>query len=226
VRALPAGSTARGYLMELHMDESFTAVLGSYAKTPGLTSANRAHLKRWVEDNRAEEGWQIIKRAVLECGRLLPANTFIEEILATRTVSEVMASRAKYRREYRAHAKRMEETAAFLRKPHPMGMPPTFPRSAELAQLLDDAAAAYRSAVEPTRYVPGVVNASRESNAATVFMSQVGHYLKGITGQWLGDQVTVLTEIAFKDIGDVDVEQVERARRNVRRRPATVKPPA
>jgi hypothetical protein len=138
---------------------------------------------------------------------------------------DVLATRAKYRRGHRAEAKQMEELAKFLRKPHPLGMPPTFPRNVEVAQILDNVAEVYRREVEPIQDVPGVVKVSRESDASAIFRSQVSHYLKESTGRWLDPQVAVLTEIAFKNIGDVDVEQVERARRN-RRRPAAVKAPA
>jgi hypothetical protein len=202
----------------------FKAALIAYLQRPDLTTDHRAQLQRWAEDDRATEDWQIIIRALHDRELLLPANAFIREILAIKTVSEAIASRAKYRRWHRAQAKRMEELAKFLRKPHPLGMPPTFPRNVELAQILDNVAEAYRREVEPIQDVPGVVKVSRESDAPAIFMSQVSHYLKEITGRWLDPQVAVLTEIAFKDVGDVDVEQVERARRN-RRRLAAVKAP-
>lgn len=81
------------------MAESFRAVLVSYAKTPGLTSADLAHLKRWVEDDRAEKEWEIIDHAVHEHGLILLVGLFITEMLARRRGAKAMASRAKYRRQ-------------------------------------------------------------------------------------------------------------------------------
>ena len=205
------------------MPESIKAALAAYSKTPGLTREDRAHLQRWSEDDRADEEWQIIDcayRAAHEHGLPLPRSVFISEILAIRRVAEGIASRGKYRDRYRKYAKQMEETARFLRKPHPAGMPPTLPQSEELARMLDAAASALRMEVEQSRGVPGTVKATRQSNTPAIFMNQLSNYLKGITGQWLDDQVAVLTEIAFEEIGDVESEQVKWLRRNIKRRPS------
>ena len=202
----------------------FKAALVSYAEAPDLTPEDRAHLQRWSDDDRADEGWQIIDRWAHEHGLLLPPNVFINEILAIRRVAEAIACRGKYRDRYRTHANQMEEIANFLREPHPAGMPSTLPRSQELARMLDDAARAFRMEVEPSRDVPGVVKVSRKSDIYDVFTSQVSNYLKNITGRWLDDQAAVLTEIAFKEIGDVESERVKWVRRKVKRSPAVGKP--
>ena len=206
------------------MTESFKAALISYAKTPGLTPEDRAHLQRWSDDDRADEVWQTIDRAAHKHGLLLPRNVFITEILAVRRVAEAIAGRGKYRARSRRYARQMEEVAEFLRKRHPAGMPPTLPRSEELARMLDDAARAFRMEVEPSRDVPGVVKVSRKSDIYDVFTSQVSNYLKNITGRWLDDKAAVLTEIAFKEIGDVESERVKWLRRKVKRSPAAGEP--
>ena len=205
------------------MPESIKAALAAYSKTPGLTREDRAHLQRWSEDERADEEWQIIDctyRAVHEHGAL-PRRVFFSEILAIRRVAEGIAARGKYRDRYRKYANQMEQTARFLRKPHPAGMPPTLPQSEELARMLDAAASALRMEVEQSRGVPGTVKATRQSNTPAIFMNQLSNYLKGITGQWLDGQVAVLTEIAFEKIGDVESEQVKWLRRNIKRRPSS-----
>jgi len=205
----------------------FKAALIAYAQRPRLTTAEGAHLQRWAEDDRAEEVWQAIERAAQENNKLLlSAACFICQILAIKRVARAMDHLRKDRVRIRKHAEEMERKAKFLLMPDPLGMPPIFPRSGELARLLRDAAAAFRGAVAPTQYVPGVGKTSRESDAPAIFMSQVGHYLKETTGQWLDNQVAVLTEIAFEDLGLVDAEQTQRARRNVRRRSAARKPAA
>jgi hypothetical protein len=212
------------HLAELHVSETFKAALVSYMKGPGLTPGDRSHLQRWSDDDRGDEEWQTINRAVYEHGLLLPANVFIREILAIRRVAEVIACRGQYRDLYRKYANQMEEIAKFLRKPHPVGMAATLPRSEELARALDDAAGAFRMEVEPSRDVPGVVKVTRKSDAPAVFTSQVSNYLQEITGRWLDDQAAVLTEIAFNDIGDVESEKVKWVRRKVWRSSAVSKP--
>lgn len=202
----------------------FKAILLSFMKSPGLTPSDRAHLQIWSHDDRADEERQTIDRATLKRGLVLPPNTFIREILATRRVAEAIASRGKYRVRYRKYANKMEEIAKFLRKPHPAGMPPTLPRSEELARRLDDAARIFRREVDPTRVVPGVVKVGRQSHTPTIFISQTSNYLKDITGRWMDSQTALLTEMAFKRIGDVDPEHVKWLRRKVGRCVSVGKP--
>jgi hypothetical protein len=208
----------RMQIAEVGVPKPFKAALIEYTgSTHGLTSEERAHLKRWSDDDRSDYEWQIIDRAVHEHGLLLPPKTFIREILAIRRVAEAIANRSKYRDRYRTYANKMEEVAKILRKPHPAGMPPTLLKSEELARMLDDAARSYRKEVEPSRDVPGVVKITRQSGTPAVFMNKVSNYLKNITGRWLDDQTAVLTEITFKNIGDVESERVKRLRRKVKR---------
>jgi hypothetical protein len=206
------------------MTESFKAALISYAETPDLTLEDRAYLQRWSDDDRADEVWQTIDRAAHKHGLLLPRNVFITEILAVRRVAEAIAGRGKYRARFRTYARQMEEIAEFLRKRHPAGMPPTLPRSEELARMLDDAARAFRMEVDPSRDIPGVVKVTRKSDAPDVFASQVSNYLQDITGRWLDDEAAVLTEIAFEEIGDVESEQVKWLHRKAKRRREVSKP--
>jgi hypothetical protein len=211
-------------MAEVRVPESFKVALISYKQTPGLTAEDRAHLQRWSDDDRADEDWEIIDRVAHERGLLLPQNVFIQEILAIRRVAATISCRGKYRDRYRRYAKKMEEIAKFLRESHPAGMPPTLPRSEELARMLDEAARTYRKEVDPSKDVPGVVKVTRESDTPAVFMSQVSNYLRNITCRWLDDQAAVLTEIAFKKIGDVESERVKWMRRKANRRPAIGKP--
>lgn len=193
---------------------SFRDLLDSFATTAELNRGDRAHLRRWWDDGRANEEWDKIFRVAREHGKLVLPNLFIREILTARPVAEAISARGKYRWRHRAWAQKMEILADFLEEPRADGMPPVFPRSRELAKMLRIAAQAYRGHVEATRYTPGVIRVSREAGAAEIFASQVSHYLKEVTGLWLDDQVAVLTEIAFPDVGDVDPEHVKRLRRS------------
>ncbi len=110
----------------------------------------------------------------------------------------------------------MERVAKFLRKPHPYGMP-GYPQSTKLARMLDDAASYFRTEVEPSRNVPGVLKFGRQSQPHMIFMSMVSNDLKGITGRW--QQVGVLAEIAFDSRDIIDPEAVRWVRRQRKKRP-------
>ena len=99
----------------------------------------------------------------------------------------------------------MERVAKFLRHPHPYGMPP-YPRGTKLAEMLDDAASYFRTQVEPSRNMPGVLKFTRKSKPHMIFMSMVSNDLKEITGRWLDEEVGVLAEIAFDSPDIIDVE--------------------
>src|SRR5215470_14290195 len=69
----------------------FKAALIAYAQRPGLTTAERAHLLRWAEDDRAEEVRQAIERAAQKNNKLLlSAAYFICQILAIKRVATDM----------------------------------------------------------------------------------------------------------------------------------------
>jgi hypothetical protein len=202
-------------LAELDMTDSFAAALTSYAESPSLSLAHRAHVKRWSDDDRAEEVWNVIDRAAQECGRVLPVRFFIQETLGARDVAQSLHHQRKNRERYRKHAAQMMEIANVLRKPLPNGLL-LIPNGAELAGKLADAAQKYREYVAPSRNVPGVIKWTRESKPAHVFMSLVSNDLNGIAGRWLDPEVAVLAQIAFDD-PDIDREQVFWVRRRVER---------
>jgi hypothetical protein len=108
--------------------------------------------------------------------------------------------------------KKMDWVATFLRKPHPYGMP-GYPKSTTLARMLDDAASYFRTEVEPSRNVPGVLEFGRQSQPHMIFMSMVSNDLKRITGHWLDEEVGVLAEIAFDSRDIIDPEAVRWLRR-------------
>jgi hypothetical protein len=192
--------------------ESFNAVLREYKKCPDLGSDDRAHLQRWINDDRAEQVWDKIQSAARSNDLWFPPGTFITETLGARRFAIAIRHRGKLRKRFRNAAGEMERVAKFLRKPHPYGMP-SYPRSSELARMLDDAASYFRKVVEPSRNVPGVLKFSRQVQPHMIFMSSVSNYLKGITGRWLDKEVGVLAEIAFDLPDHIDPEAVRGARR-------------
>jgi len=197
------------------MTESFTAALISYAEFAGLSPAHRAHLKRWSDDDRAEEVWNVIDHAAREHGVVLPVRFFIQETPGARDIAQSLHHQRKHRERYRKYAAQMIEIANVLRKPLPNGLL-LIPNGVELAGKLDVAAQKYREYVAPSRNVPGVIKWTRESKPSDVFMSQVSNDLNGSTGRWLDYEVAVLAQIAFDD-PDIDKEQVFWVRRRVER---------
>jgi hypothetical protein len=192
--------------------ESFNAVLREYKKSSASGSDDRAHLQRWINDDRAKQVWDKIQCAARSNNAWLPPKIFITEILGARRVAMVIGHRGKLRERYRNAADEMERVAKFLRKPHPYGMPP-YPLSSKLARRLDDAASYFRKVVEPSRKVPGVLKFSREAQPHMIFMSMVSNDLKEITGRWLDEEVAVLAEIAFDWPDVIDPEAVRWVRR-------------
>ena len=192
--------------------ESFKAVLREYKKSFGLGSDDRAHLQRWIDDDRAEQIWDTIHCAARSNSLWLPPKVLIIEIVAARRVAIATGHRRKWRDRYRQVADEMEWVAKFLRQPHPYGMP-GYPQSTTLARMLDDAASYFRKQVEPSRNVSGVLRISRKPQPHMIFMSMVSNDLKGIAGRWLDEEVAVLAEIAFGWPDVIDLEAVRWARR-------------
>ena len=192
--------------------ESFKTALREYKKSFALGSDDRAHLQRWIDDDRTEQVWDTIQRAVRSNNLRLPPKTFISDILAARRVAIATGHRGKLRERYRNEADEMERVAKFLRKPHPYGMP-GYPQSTKLARMLDEAASYYRTIVEPSRNVPGVLKFGRQSQSHMIFMSMVSNDLKRITGRWLDEKAGVLAEIAFDSRDIIDPEAVRWVRR-------------
>jgi hypothetical protein len=216
------------------MPESFKACLESFATTPypgaenralpRLTSADRAHLKRWAEHDEGldehgegvEEMWQVIESAVHKRGMRLPAHFFIGEMLGTRRLAISISKRRKERHRYRKLAAQMEALAKLFGAPLSVDAP-LIPFGAELARKLDHAARIYREHVAVSRTVPGQVRWTHKSKPRDIFISLVSHFLRNLTGGWLDRQVTVLTQIAFDD-RDLDNREVVWIRRQVERR--------
>ncbi len=205
------------------MTKSFKEILAAYPSTPHpadgslprLSQADIAHLKRWAEDERADEVWNTIKGAAQKRSRVIPGPFFIQEVLGGRDIATSINHRRKYRERYLKHATRMAEIAKVLRGRLPNGFP-LIPTGEELAERLDGAAGAYRDYVAVARNQDRGIKWTRQSKPTHVFMSLLSNDLKGITGKWLDYEVSVLTEIAFDKL-EIDADKVIWARRGVKR---------
>ena len=200
------------------MLSTFKVALAAALRKPGLDPATREHLKRWADDDRADEVWDRIKHAAQKHGTLLPAWFFIGELLSARRVAELIEQRRIRRDDYRRLATRMEEIANFLRERPPQGGPPPIPFGVPLARSLKDAAKILRREAAVSLTMPGLIKVSRSNRdrVREAFTSMVSNELHRITGRWLDEDVAVLTEIAL-NLRDVTIDQVRWARQPVRR---------
>ena len=205
------------------MAKSFKAVLAEYPRTPHpvdgslpcLSPTDLAHLKRWADDDRADEVWNVINCAVRSGGRLLPERLFIQDILGTRHIATSINHRRNNRERYRKYAAQMEYIARVLRMRQPNQFP-LIPTGEELAGRLEEAARIYRNYVAVARNEDRGMKWTRQSKPPQVFISLLSNDLKSISGKWLDDEVAVLTEIAF-DVSRIDTDQVIWARRGAKR---------
>src|SRR5262245_64809051 len=88
--------------------ESLNAVLREYKQSSASGSDDRAHLQRWIKDDRAEQVWDKIQRAVRSNNLWLPPKRFIKEILGARHVAIAIGHRGRLREHYRNAADEME----------------------------------------------------------------------------------------------------------------------
>ncbi len=194
---------------------SFKAELDSFKKesTSTLTPADLAHLKRWAEDDRADEVWNKISRKAWKRGIPLYASFFIREVLGARSISESVEHLSTQRRFYQERATQMENLANFLRHLRPSII--LLPLAMKLPQMLEDTAKILREQVSPNSRGPMRVsrvdrNGSRRRKA---FIRVMSSDWPGICSDY---ELSVLTEIAF-DIRDVTVDQVKWAQRRTTR---------
>jgi hypothetical protein len=179
-----AGQQSGAPLRGVYVTESLKAVLAAYPSTPHptdgllprLSPADVAHLKRWADDERADEVWNTIDSAAKERGMLFPARLFIQELLGARDIAESINHRRKHRDLYRKYAAQMERDAKTLRQRLANGLT-LIPNGDKLAQRLDEAARTYRGYAAVSWNLPGVIKWTRESRPRHVFTSQLSNNL-------------------------------------------------
>jgi hypothetical protein len=195
------------------MSNTFKDALAAELRSPGLDAAARAHLKRWANDDRADEAWDKIKYAAQMRGMPLPPKFYIREILSARSTAELIDRRRAERPRYRRFAIQMEEIAGFLRERPSGGGPPPIPFGDRLARMLKDAVKILQREADVSWTTPGQIRVSRSNRdrLRVAFTSMVSNDLHRLTGRWLDEEVAVLAEIAL-NARDITTEQVRWAR--------------
>ena len=196
-------------------------VIEAVKATGGLGTYDHEYLRRWINDDRAEEVWAAVESAMKErhggdyvegFGRVL-----VREILIVRWA----ARDPDYQVDYLARAQQTGDLARFLgRRPPPVHMP----KLDELVGALRSAELRMREHAKEQKS-RGRKRPVRRSSARprVEFMRGVSESLLEFCGRHLDRVAVVLTDIAFPD-QETTVDQVRSARRPTtrasRRRPA------
>ena len=107
-----------------------------------ITKGDREHLKRWADDDRADEVWNAINCAIRERGFQdgFIEWWFIQEVLGQRSLAESIGSFRKERDVYRRYGAQLQEAANILREKSPDGI-----QRDELARKLEDVVEQYQT---------------------------------------------------------------------------------
>jgi len=189
---------------------SFKRVLSKVAEDAAddkwpFRKGDSAHLKRWLEDWRANQIWQKLHPGAFDSHK---AHSFIILVLTFRHLSEHFdqanervseAKRARRKTARRDPAKRLAELRAEL--------------SAQGIVLVGvrDGALDSIETLEPFLAVR-----ERSARSRTIFFRFVSTYIRGNTGQWHDAEVAALCETAL-NCRDVTTEMVRHAREAGRR---------
>lgn len=172
------------------------------------STAIRAHLQRWSDDDRSEDIWRKVQRAV---GSELTANDFIKFVIKARSKAGGLSPSMVQRQVFRAmtveaHEKRIKDALK------------SNATLSEIADVLEAAASEFRDIdgfyVDRLKQLP--VNApSRKyqggSQAVRAFCLELGEFFKGRCGRWLDPEVAALADIALDR--ETTTDQVEAYRK-------------
>ena len=202
------------------MPKSFRATLAAYGADPkldgappNLTREDRAHLKRWADDDRADDVWNTINCAchLREFSEVYKAWDgfsewfFIQDVLEQRRLAESAVNRWKYRALFRRYAAQMQKTANILRENSPDGHQ-IIPSSEELALMLEDAAEQYRDYIAASQNVPGEIRWTRKSKPSDIFIS--AHSTVKCNGQISGAEENLARGLVAEYLSGARVEFV------------------
>jgi hypothetical protein len=173
------------------------------------SSAIRSHLRRWLDDDRAEDIWKTISKAA---GPNLGAEEFIQFVARA-----AMASRAL---PVRIEASKREASAAVTGQGARIAEAFASNRSpSEIADVLEDAAWQLRfrekfSLLE--KYPDGVISRRQkgDSQQRRAFGLSMSDFFRERCGKWMDNEAGVLLEIAFGPNGDDISQEVRDYRRS------------
>jgi hypothetical protein len=173
-------------------------------------TTTRAHVDRWMKDNRAQKVWTIIKNKA----PALEAQEFIRTILKARSNAVGLVNRiAHHNGKYEYWKKRYSKEASELRT--------TKLPLEEIAERLEAMASDLRDLAEFRAYdIADDLKVSRQdlngSRAMKLFVQSVSILIHEISGERRYGELATLTEIAFPS-HKLDIEKI----RDLLRQPST-----
>jgi hypothetical protein len=218
--------------MAARLPISFTCALArfkaEYARIGRLDSADRDHLARWVDDDRAENVWQKIQNLAWgPVGSYEPMDGFIAIMLVARRMADSIPilPRIDERSKIRSarHLERAHDLEALAKAWKEIGNSshPNAALALDRAKRHEEEAELWRKlAQRPPPRRPFLFsrvdrNGSRQQR---VFMQLVGEYLIDLCGRALDSEVAVLNDIAFDTSEATSVYQARSARRQTTRK--------
>lgn len=185
-------------------------------KYPGRGGAIRAHLKRWLDDDRTENVWRKISRAVDQ----LKAEDFIRFVVNTRgragglipTLDFHTEAARRYLAAHEARIKDAMKSSGSL---------------SEIADVLEAAASDFRfhdSWLDSKLSGLSVNAVSRKdengSQARRAFCLTVGEFLNEKCGLWMDEEVAMLTDIALPRKKQTTIDEVKEFRKRRHPKPS------
>jgi hypothetical protein len=183
-----------------------------------LSKDDRAILRRWLGDFRANEVWgAIFAHAVKKDGSgpsMNDASSFIDVILLLKCASERENELIPRLVELQTHRK---ELLADLRKKI-AGKITSLPEN-QLVLFLERVLDIFRNLVPMVTSQPRVRSSDSEgSRARTLFMQDLSRWVHDDTGKFLDEQVGIITEIVFDTPDIISADAVRSARRQKSRK--------
>lgn len=210
---------------------SFKSALARFAaecseiapKVGELDAADRAHLARWADDDRAERIWQKVQKLAWgPVGSYEPLDGFVVIALAARRLAESaeffdeLVEREKKRRaRHLERAVQLDALAKIWRDNAAIDHPKAV-LALDRAKLYEEEAQVWRRlALKPIGTKPFLVSRVNKSGSRRqrAFMELVGKRLRDLCGRFLDSEVATLNDIAFDTAEPTSPFQARSARR-------------
>jgi hypothetical protein len=193
-----------------------------------LTSAQRDHLARWADDDRAERFWKKIQSLAWgPIGSYDPLDGFIAHILVAKSMADMVQLSEFLIERHRERSARHLERACQLEALAKAWMEisgsnhPNAELALKRAKQHEEEAKAWRKlAQKPLRRAPFLISRIDKSGSRKqrAFMQLVGEYIIDLCGRPLDSEIAMLNDIAFDTTEATNAYQARSARRSTTRK--------
>ncbi|MBR1086466.1 hypothetical protein JQ621_03155 [Bradyrhizobium manausense] len=171
------------------------------------SSAIRAHLRRWADDERAEEVWKAVSKAA---GISLTANEFVRFVAHAAMESRALPVRLE------DHKHEIAATKAAIGS-HLLDALASNRPVPEIADILEEGAWQLRFREKFSMldgYPQGARSRRKSSQSRRALSLTLSDFFKERCGKWMDNEVGVLLEIAFGPSGDDTSQEARDYRRS------------